>query len=95
MVERQRPIAPFHYFDLGMAAMKRQDYRAARDHFLKEVDRAAYHAEFHFWLGAAYAGLNDLKRAQKHLAIAVDNSNTKRDQEIYSAKLDLIRAKGG
>jgi tetratricopeptide (TPR) repeat protein len=93
-VERLRPIAPFHYFDLGVAAMKRQDYRAARDLFIKEIERAAYHAEFHFWLGAAYAGLNDTRRAQKHLAIAVEHSATRRDQDIYAAKLELVRARG-
>ncbi|MBL8513131.1 MAG: tetratricopeptide repeat protein [Betaproteobacteria bacterium] len=93
-VERLRPYPPFHFFDQGMAAMKRQDYRTARDLLLKEVDRAAYHPEFHFWLGAAYVGLNDLKRAQKHLTIAMENSSTQRDHQIYSAKLDWIRAKG-
>lgn len=93
-VERLRPYPPFHFFDRGMAAMKRQDYREARDLFLKEVDRAAYHPEFHFWLGAAYLGLNDFKRAQKHLTVAMENSATQRDHQIYAAKLDWIRAKG-
>ena len=93
-VERLRPYPPFHFFDLGMAAMKQKNYREARDLFLKEVDRAAYHPEFHFWLGAAYVGLNDLKRAQKHLSVAMENSATQRDHQIYAAKLDWIRAKG-
>lgn len=93
-VERLRPFPPFHFFDLGMAAMKRQDYREARDQFLREIDRAAYQPEFHFWLGAAYVGLNDFKRAQKHLAVALENSTTQRDHQIYAAKLDWIRAKG-
>lgn len=93
-VERLRPYPPFHFFDLGMAAMKQKNYREARDLFLKEVDRAAYHPEFHFWLGAAYVGLNDLKRAQKHLSIAMENSTTQREHQIYAAKLDWLRAKG-
>ncbi|MBL8521441.1 MAG: tetratricopeptide repeat protein [Betaproteobacteria bacterium] len=93
-VERLRPYPPFHFFDLGMAAMKQRDYRTARDLFLKEVERAAYHPDFHFWLGAAYVGLNDLKRAQKHLTIAMENSTTQRDHQIYAAKLEWIRAKG-
>ncbi|HEX4858609.1 MAG TPA: tetratricopeptide repeat protein [Usitatibacteraceae bacterium] len=90
-VERLRPFPPFHFFDLGMGAMRDKDYPKARDLFLKEVERAAYNPDFHFWLGAAYVGLGDLKRAQQHLAMAVENSTTGRDHAIYAAKLDWIR----
>lgn len=90
-VERLRPFAPFHFFDLGMAAMKEKQFVVARDYFLKEVNRAAYNPEFHFWLGAAYVGLGEISKAQHHLAIALENSSTKREQAIYAAKLDWVK----
>src|SRR6185369_3828608 len=53
------PQPPFHFFDLGMAALKAKDYAAARDHFLRELRRNAYYHEAHFALAAAYVGLGD------------------------------------
>src|SRR5206468_1162084 len=47
------PYPPFHFFDLGMAAMQAGDFKAARELFAKEVARAAYYHEFHFWLAVA------------------------------------------
>ena len=52
-IEKMRPYPPFHFFDLGMTAMRERDFAKARDLFAKEVERAAYNDEFHFWLGAA------------------------------------------
>jgi len=87
-----QPVAPYEYFNLGLAAMQRADYRAARDLFAREVDRAAYNAEFHFWLALAYAGSGDLKRAREHMAIAQQNSTTRDDRDLYTAKLDRLNA---
>src|SRR4029079_14776683 len=47
------PYPPFHFYDLGRAAMDRGDYRAARELFAREVERASYNAEFQYWLGPA------------------------------------------
>jgi hypothetical protein len=33
--------------------------------------------------------------ARRHLAIAVENSTTRGERDIYAAKLDRIRARGG
>jgi len=86
------PNPPFSYFNLGLKAMKEQDYRLARDLFVKEVGRAPYYHEFHYWLAAAYAGLGEVEQARKELAIAVQYSTTRKDHELYSAKLDRINA---
>jgi tetratricopeptide (TPR) repeat protein len=85
-----QPEPPFMYFNRGMAAMQSGDYRTARDNFSKEVDRAAYYHEFHFWLALAYAGLGDLPHARAHLATAVENSTRRDDRDLYAAKLDRL-----
>jgi Tfp pilus assembly protein PilF len=86
------PDPPFGYFKRGLAAMHDGDYRLARDMFAKEVDRAAYYHEFHFWLALAYVGLGEMDKARAHMATAAENSTTRRDHDLYAAKLDRLRA---
>ncbi|HJV94756.1 MAG TPA: tetratricopeptide repeat protein [Albitalea sp.] len=83
---------PFHFFDRGIAAMLAGDYKTARDLFKKEIDRAAYYHEFHFWLAIAESRLGDVKEARRHLAIAIENSTTRSDHDLYAAKLDWLKA---
>ncbi len=88
------PDPPFAFFNQGLAAMKQQDFNRARDLFAKEVARADYHHEFHFWLGLANYQLGDIDRARKHLSMALDSSPTPKDRALYSAKLDWLRSRG-
>ena len=64
------PDPPFKFYNLGLAALEQGDYRAARDLFAKEVERAAYYHEFHFWLAIAHLGLGETRQARKHMALA-------------------------
>jgi tetratricopeptide (TPR) repeat protein len=84
------PYPPFYFFNLGMEAMKDGDYRTARDDFARELDRDAYYHEFHFWIAAAYLGLGELDQARAHLAIAMENSATRKERALYAAKLDRL-----
>jgi tetratricopeptide (TPR) repeat protein len=86
------PTPPFHYFDLGLAAMRRDDFRAARDLFAREVARAGYYHEFHYWLGVANFRLGEMDQAKKHLTLAMENSTTRGDKDIYAAKLARLAA---
>jgi Tfp pilus assembly protein PilF len=86
------PHPAFYFFNLGMAAMKDGDYKTARDMFAKELDRDAYYHEFHFWIAAAYVGLGDIAEARKHLALAMENSATRKEHALYAAKLDRLNA---
>jgi Tfp pilus assembly protein PilF len=81
------PEPAFSWFNQGVAAMRRGDFKAARDLFEKEVDRAPDYHEFHFWLAVADYGLGDLEGAKSHLGTAMKNSVTTRDQAIYASKL--------
>ena len=87
-----RPVPPFHYFDLGLAAMKAKQYLIAKAMFTKQVQRDAVNDQSHFWLAIAYYNLGDLKSARKHLGIAVETSTTKSNRELYAAKLAEINA---
>lgn len=84
------PDPPFSFFNRGVVAMHAADYVLARDLFAKEVDRAPYYHEFHFWLAAAYVGLGEFDLARKHMTIAIETSPTRGDRELYAAKLAKI-----
>ncbi len=87
-----QPDAPFAYFDRGRIALKNGDAKAARDLFLREVDRAPYNAEFHYWLAVAYAKLGDVPSARQQLEQAMESSATRHDRDLYAAKLERFRA---
>jgi len=86
------PNPTFSYFKPGLQAMRDGNYKAARDLFAKEVDRAPYYHEFRFWLANAYAGMGDVERARREMALAVEYSTSRRDHDLYAGKLDRIRA---
>jgi tetratricopeptide (TPR) repeat protein len=86
------PIAPFHFFNQGMAAMRSGDYRTARDLFARELARAEHYHEFHFWFAVASAQLGDTAAARKHLALALENSTTSGQHDLYAAKLARIQS---
>ena len=86
-------VAPFHFFNLGLEAARRSDWLAARDFFAREVERADYYHEFHFWLGLADWQLGDMAQASKHLRLAMDNSTTRGQHDLYAAKLDWLKAR--
>jgi Flp pilus assembly protein TadD len=93
-LDQMEPNPAFSYFMDGMVAMRKGDYQTAKDLFAKEVQRAPYYHEFHFWLAAAYIGLGDTERARAELALAIDTSTTRISRDIYAAKLDKIRSLG-
>jgi Flp pilus assembly protein TadD len=86
------PNPAFSYFSQGMVAVRSGDFKTAKDMFAKEVDRAPYYHEFHFWLAVAYVGLGDVEQARKQLTIAMETSTTQHDHAVYAAKLDRIKA---
>jgi Tfp pilus assembly protein PilF len=87
-----QPDPPFKYFNEGLEAMRRADYRAARTAFERELRRDPDYHEFHFWLALAHLHLGDTSKARKHLAIAAENSGTREDQARYSSKLAKLKA---
>ncbi len=91
-VERVQPYAPFHFFTLGLDAMQAGDFKTARDMFQRELARDPYNHEFHFWLAAAFARLGDVPQSKRHLGIAMDFSTTRKEHDLYAAKLDRLKA---
>jgi Flp pilus assembly protein TadD len=91
---RMEPYPPYHFFWLGTAAMERGDLRTAKALFQREVNRADYCSEFHFWLGVANLRLGDVEGARQQLSIAMENSTTTTDHDLYAAKLQRLRSYG-
>ena len=91
-VERKQPYPPFHFFTLGSAAMQAGDFKTARDMFQRELARDPYNHEFHFWLAAAFAQLGDMKQSKRHLTVAKEFSPTRKQHDLYAAKLDRLKA---
>ncbi|WP_426055643.1 tetratricopeptide repeat protein [Janthinobacterium sp. PSPC2-1] len=87
-----QPQPPFHYFNLGKAAMQQNDYVQAIRLFSREIARDPYYHEFHFWLAQAYARLGQLAQADRQLELAMDNSTTRSEHGMYAAKLQRLRA---
>jgi Tfp pilus assembly protein PilF len=85
------PVPPFQYFDKGMVALKQGDYDTARKLFEREVKRAPYYDEFHFWLAVALLRLGEAKAARDQLAQAIDTSTKSDTRQLYSAKLAHLR----
>ena len=85
------PEPPFRYFELGQAALREGDYRAARDWFAKEVARAGYSHEFHFWLGVAHYGLGEIEEARREMELAQAHSPTRGEKDRYAAKLARLK----
>jgi tetratricopeptide (TPR) repeat protein len=85
------PEPPLHLFNLGMQAMQRQDYRAAREFFGREAARSGYSAEVSYWLGLAMYRLGDFEQASVFLNSALDSSTSTGDREKYSAKLARLK----
>jgi tetratricopeptide (TPR) repeat protein len=86
-------VAPFHFFQLGLDAARQSDWATARDYFAREVARADYYHEFHFWLGVADWQLGDTEQAQKHLRLAMDSSTTRSQHDLYAAKLAWLQSR--
>ncbi len=91
-IARADPNPPFAWFNRGLLAMKAGDYAKARDFFAAEVKRAPNYDEFHFWLGLALVNLGEADQARAQLALAIANSTTRKDHDLYAAKLELIRS---
>jgi Tfp pilus assembly protein PilF len=91
-VLRQREkVAPFEYFNLGMAALQAGDALTARRWFQKELARDPDYHEFHFALARAELKLGHAEAAQHELELAVTNSPRRATMDLYSAKLAHLR----
>ena len=81
------PEPPYHWFVQGQLALRRGDARTARDFFAREVGRADYSSEFHYWLALAQYQLGEIEAAQRSLEKAASLSTSRGERDLYAAKL--------
>lgn len=89
-----QPQPPFHYFNLGKAALQNGDAAAAVRLFARELARDPDYHEFHFWLAKAHAQLGQWPQAGRQLELAMQSSTLRGDQALYAGKLQRLRAAG-
>jgi len=87
------PEPPYHWFVQGQAALRRGELRAARAFFAREVDRADYSAEFHFWLAVTQFQLGEADAAREHLQRAEALSTSRDERDLYAAKLAWLNSR--
>ncbi|HXA46148.1 MAG TPA: hypothetical protein VNW52_00855 [Burkholderiaceae bacterium] len=87
-----QPNPPYYFFNRGMAAMRIGDYKTAKIEFTKEVNRASYNHQFHFWLALANYRLGNINETLKQLEVAMDNSPNTEQHDLYAAKLEKLKA---
>lgn len=90
-----QPNPPFYYFALGMHAMQQRDYKTAKVEFSKEVNRASYNHQFHFWLALAEYNLGEYGETRRQLTYAMENSPNNQQHDLYAAKLAALQQKQG
>ncbi len=88
-----QPNPPFYYFNLGVKAMQEGDYKTAKMEFTREVNRASYNHQFHFWLALADYRLGEMDETRRQLTYAMENSPNDQQHDLYAAKLSALRQK--
>ena len=88
------PVPPFHYQQLGEAAMARGAWAQARDLFGRELRLTGPSHELHFWLAQAHYRLGELGSAAQQLQQAASTSASPGQQARYAGKLAWLRAQG-
>lgn len=86
-VAKINPHPAYQYFNDGMRAYQQGDYAKAKELFAREVARAPYNDEFHFWLAVACLRLGQPELAREQLTLAMESSTTADHRERYAAKL--------
>lgn len=89
-----QPSPPYLFFNRGLAAMKSGDFKTAKIEFTKEVNRASYNHQFHFWLALANYYLGNVSETRKQLTVAMENSPNAAQHDLYAAKLEKMNAVG-
>ena len=91
-LRRIESYPPLQFLNQAQFALKSGDFRAAIALFNEELARnPSYHAAY-FGLAAAYFELGDFTSARENLTAAMQNSTTRRDHELYAAKLERLRS---
>jgi tetratricopeptide (TPR) repeat protein len=91
LLARLEPEPPLHYFNLGLAAVRRNDFASARELLAKEAARGDAAAAVHFWLGVVNYRLGDLSVAKRELQLAAEASASRGERDVYLAKLAALR----
>lgn len=91
-LRRLEKLAPFEFYNLGMAALRAGDAQTAREWFRKELARDPDYHEFHFALAQAEWKLGHAEAARREMALALQQG-PQATQQLYAAKLAWLQAR--
>lgn len=87
-----QPYPPFHFLDRGKLALAEGDASRARALFQRELRLQPDHHEAHFWIAVAATRLGETQSAERHLRMAMENSQSQHLSARYAGKLAHLRA---
>jgi len=90
LAEAQR-YPPFYFYDLGMRALRAQDFADAVRQFKKDLARRPYDSQSHYGLAMAAMHLGDVSQARKELQVAIRNATTDDQRALYATKLRQLK----
>ena len=91
---RLEPYPPFHFYRLGIAALQRGDFAAAKTMLQQELARLDEQPAVRHALAQAWFGLGDATAARRELELARASAATPAERARFGAKLAWLRHNG-
>ena len=92
---RQRASNPYYYALLGDEKFYIGAYKEAIQHYRKAIKLDKNIHEFYFGLAKIYYMLDDKERAQHYIKRAIAKNRIKHIDQLYTAKLDVLKQTKG
>jgi tetratricopeptide (TPR) repeat protein len=94
-IMRKRANNPYYYALLGDENFYRGDYYQAISNYRRAIKLNKNVHEFYFGLAKVHYMLDDIEKAQSYMKKAIAKNRIKKLDQLYAAKLDLLRQSKG
>ncbi|MBC3884827.1 tetratricopeptide repeat protein [Undibacterium griseum] len=91
-LHKLQPHPPFYFLNLAKAEMQHGNLTQAKNFIEKEIQRDPYNDESHFLLAQIHYQLGEMSNVEKQLLLARENSSTRKTYDLYSSKLNFLKA---
>ena len=88
---QENPESALAHYYYGRFLLQDNEYKLALTHLKKARDLDPNNADYHFWTGVAYGGLNDIKNEETSYAMALTLDEDHLQSLIYLGHIHLQR----